>query len=1180
MKIKFLVLVGILISVLLSIAIPVKASFINPSGIYQEDRDYTVNITAPTLTKITNNKYEANFSGDKATIGTGSSAFIPNVTMYRFGTDSYIALGEPIINGQVLSGKGLSTSITNSVVEWLSKDLIFKFYNKPIDKQNTFGAFEYEIILANSKAGTDALLGTISFPITSSGLVFYYQTPFTELYQNGWSDQFKCNITVAESLVTNTDTGKIIREYGKDVAGGYSVFYTGVNGLYTNQAEADYYKNGKAFQIYRPYLVDNANNIVYADMTIKNGYLTIDFTSISTWLNKAKYPVVIDPTFGYSGTPSGWSGDTTNVLQSGIYTSANNAANLNNIKWYMKDDLSGLGHTASFKGVMVLISSKNIISGGVGADSGNISSAGWYTSSYSGAPAISASTGYGLSMTQIDNWGGVGADYGMDTGTGTNSYYDSSNSYSSPTNPTDWAGQTYICGVYATYTALAAPDAPTNVSATDGTHTDKVVITWTQSAGADHYKVYRDGGDVSGLLGDVATYDDTGADAPTITAGTATASDGTSTIHVTLSIAGASVSNGTTHSYTVYASNDGGVSWSAASDANTGYCGAGTLTYQWYVSDADSDADYASLGAGANTNPYNDTTAPSGAATVETLAFAGYGADWVILQGKVNTGVGADGRYFYCEVGSADAVSVDTNTNRGYKDVGVTQVGFDYGLTTAYGDDWTTAVILSDGDIYTTTIRGLTSGTVYHFRAKVFSGGWVNGNDNYVGTTGSPVIYEYYNTGGDGDSASIYENNMLAQQFTAGATSHTAIKIKLYIARVGAPGDILVELKHATVADEPTGLNIASGTLNGNIFSTSYLWLTFELDEVSLQSGTKYAIVVSAPDGDVSNYVTVKQDTGGGLADAVGLHSHDAGSTWTSDTPIDYLFEVWGNSCARIITALAYQNYIATGDLIFMLEYINIYPPYYSNPQQDVKQFFTIRFLDLDGTTVLGATPMLQWGDKPASIYLSVAQATSITIGGEYYLEIYGLFTGNPSSMYQLTAADWGGNIEGWVLSTAHNMDLYYGVDMTTFIANKGEVLNDEANAMFTTSIPYLMDMYPNIFATVNKTPGFIAPAVMPANADTWQNIVGADTSNLFNNIGAMFGIDGKYAGTAIIFLIYIMLAGAVVSKGGSPVIGLAVSFPIIAIGLFCLVVDYVIVGAVMVVMAALVLIGMWVTRT
>ena len=184
-----------------------------------------------------------------------------------------------------------------------------------------------------------------------------------------------------------------------------------------------------------------------------------------------------------------------------------------------------------------------------------------------------------------------------------------------------------------TYT-LPAPSAPTNVAATDGTHTDKVTVTWTKSSGATAYRVYRNGANVSGTLGDVATYDHTGATAPTITAGTATASEGTSKDHVTLSLAGESANNGASQTYTVYAYNG---TWSSVSSGNTGYRGVGSLVKLWYRSAADSDASYSSTGG--TTDPYNDTGAPSD----------------------------GSGRYYKCYLTATGASAVYSSVDRGYR---------------------------------------------------------------------------------------------------------------------------------------------------------------------------------------------------------------------------------------------------------------------------------------------------------------------------------------------------------------------------------------------------------------------------------------------------------------------------------------------------------------------------------
>jgi hypothetical protein len=155
---------------------------------------------------------------------------------------------------------------------------------------------------------------------------------------------------------------------------------------------------------------------------------------------------------------------------------------------------------------------------------------------------------------------------------------------------------------------LTLPAAPTAVAATRGDHTDKSTVTWTKSTGATGYRVYRGAVDASGLLGDVATFDDTGADAPVITPGAAVATDGKFAAHVRLTLSGDSVAVGTTHTYKVHAVNDGGDS--ADSNTDTGWRSYGALTYQWQRSAADTDASYSNI-SGAIHAAYNDTGAPA-----------------------------------------------------------------------------------------------------------------------------------------------------------------------------------------------------------------------------------------------------------------------------------------------------------------------------------------------------------------------------------------------------------------------------------------------------------------------------------------------------------------------------------------------------------------------------------------
>lgn len=216
-------------------------------------------------------------------------------------------------------------------------------------------------------------------------------------------------------------------------------------------------------------------------------------------------------------------------------------------------------------------------------------------------------------------------------------------------------------------TFLTLPAAPTNVAASDSDST-KVTITWTKSTGATNYAVFRDATEISGWLGDVATYDDSGANAPVITPGSAVASDGTSTSNVSLSITGSSIADGTTHTYKVRAKNATGNSSDSSTDE--GYRPKGTLTYQWRVSASTTDDTFSNI-TGGTTASYIYTSAPAptitggtasatdGTSTTQTtLSIAGESAN-----------VGAT-RYYYCILSATGSNPQDTTHNAGYIGVG------------------------------------------------------------------------------------------------------------------------------------------------------------------------------------------------------------------------------------------------------------------------------------------------------------------------------------------------------------------------------------------------------------------------------------------------------------------------------------------------------------------------------
>ena len=208
-----------------------------------------------------------------------------------------------------------------------------------------------------------------------------------------------------------------------------------------------------------------------------------------------------------------------------------------------------------------------------------------------------------------------------------------------------------------------APDPPTNVAATKN-NASKVTVSWTKSTGATSYEIYRNGS-LLDTVGDVSSYDDTTASAPVITPGSTIASDGDYGDKVALSLSGTSITDGETYTYTVKAVNVAGTSAESASD--TGYRKAGSLSYQWMRSSADSDASYYDIWE-AVTASYNYTGAPSPQITAgSAVASDGTSPYHVELSLSGTSIADGSGRYYKCEISSTGATTVTSTPDRGYR---------------------------------------------------------------------------------------------------------------------------------------------------------------------------------------------------------------------------------------------------------------------------------------------------------------------------------------------------------------------------------------------------------------------------------------------------------------------------------------------------------------------------------
>ncbi len=155
--------------------------------------------------------------------------------------------------------------------------------------------------------------------------------------------------------------------------------------------------------------------------------------------------------------------------------------------------------------------------------------------------------------------------------------------------------------------------------------------------------------------------------------------------------------------------------------------------------------------------------------------------------------------------------------------------------------------------------------------------------------------YQHYDSGDDNDRDG-WGVNWMAQTFTT-QTIHLIAKVKLKLFRVGDPGTVIVSIK-ATTDDEPSGADLCSGEIEGNVITEDGGgdWYEISLgDGFTFNKETKYAIVVKAPDGDTNNKISWRADiTDPTYARGYYCVSSNSGESWDKFETIDCMFEEWG----------------------------------------------------------------------------------------------------------------------------------------------------------------------------------------------------------------------------------------------------------------------------------------------
>jgi len=220
--------------------------------------------------KINDTTYEVTLPrGDKVEIGDREAAdFKPHLKLSRWEGESFIKVSLPTTAKR-------SPVIEEERVSWVEPDLEARFY--PLEPaviegftQNERGGFEFDVILKKKPPTNQIVL-----EIETQGLKFYYQPPLTPE-------------EIAEGVARP-----------ENVVGSYAVYHATRTNMHASQADAEKYKCGKAFHIYRPKVIDAKGDWLWGELKIDEKAGTLTVTIEQDWLDKAVYPVLVDPTFGY-----------------------------------------------------------------------------------------------------------------------------------------------------------------------------------------------------------------------------------------------------------------------------------------------------------------------------------------------------------------------------------------------------------------------------------------------------------------------------------------------------------------------------------------------------------------------------------------------------------------------------------------------------------------------------------------------------------------------------------------------------------------------------------------------------------------------------------------------------------------------------------------------------------------
>ncbi len=361
------------------------------------------------------------------------STFYPQTKFMRW--DNEVNLSVRLVDPAPL--ESATITMKDGLISWEKSKVKAQYYEQPVCEEYPEGGYEFEIILKQKPKSN-----TIDFTLQTKGLDFIPQPALTEA-------EIKAGHSRPENVVDSC-----------------AVYHSTKRNYILGQNN---YNSGKAFHIYRIKVTDAIGKSIWATFNVDTVTNILRVTVDQKFLDTAVYPVVVDPTFGY--TMVGASDKT--LALSDYYGSLYTSPDAGTVSTFTAYGYSNLV-SASIKGTLVNHSDLTLVSNGVGG-AGSLplgsANAKWVVSTFATPPSISASTEYLLGVIA----GGSDSQPHIyyDTGAENQGHIDTSNDY---TTPQDLGSATHGTDRYSIYCTFTGATYDTSSRAAGSTANPRTLL--------------------------------------------------------------------------------------------------------------------------------------------------------------------------------------------------------------------------------------------------------------------------------------------------------------------------------------------------------------------------------------------------------------------------------------------------------------------------------------------------------------------------------------------------------------------------------------------------------------------------------------------------------------------------------------------------------------------------------